>query len=97
MSIVAVEVSADDFEIGVPKSCRICPVARALLRAGFNHVRVYRASFHAASPKERSGLFLYPLSQYVRRRIARIDDGLEVEPFSFDVDLSTGQRQKVEV
>ena len=77
---VRVEVTAADIATGEPTFCRSCPVALALLRAGFTRVSVGE-SIAAAEFGE------VPLPRKVASFVRHFDRGRPVKPFAFDLEL----------
>jgi hypothetical protein len=88
---VRVEVTAEDIASGVRKDCSCCPVAIALGRAlalDGRHVAVgWEGATIQASPdaEEHTVKFEDAVGQWMRR----FDQGCQVEPFAFDLNVPT--------
>lgn len=81
--IVLVEVTADDIKQGQRDNCLDCPVARALNRAfNLGPACVDTDIFYFDW-----GYDTHSLPEEVTEFIVNFDDGQQVEPFSFVVDV----------
>lgn len=82
MRVVTVSVTAEDIARGCQGDMYACPVARALTRAAGKHVEVEGSEYCA-----RDSATWTSLPRYVSEWIMAFDDGAEVDPIAFQVDV----------
>ena len=66
--------------------CYVCPVAQALIDAGYQEVSVGQFEAYWWMPDEGRTAIAY-LPEVASDWISAFDDGLHVEPFSIDLDV----------
>lgn len=79
---VTVNVTQADIDNGVDGDCRLCPVARALSRAG---VRGWNVFYHGLVSELTGETIALPRS--AMEFIRRFDSGGDVKPFSFELEI----------
>lgn len=77
-----IEVTQEDIDHGVRGSCKECPIARAMQRAGFKFPRVNRYSAWWFFPYGQCDL-----PDIAQRAVRRFDLGHGMSPFAFDLDV----------
>lgn len=89
--IKTINVTKRDLELGIPRNCRLCPVARAISRHLNKNtlVNVYPVlvQFVNNSSLELPPAWNVYLSYRVNRKITRYDDRSIVQPFTFEIDI----------
>ena len=82
-SRVHIDVTAEDIELGIPRSSNACPIARAAKRVLKGPLGVGVDDICVFSPKEK----FYILPPHVIAWRRRFDAKLPVKPISFDTEL----------
>lgn len=88
---IKIEVTADDIENGSARRARCCPIALACRRAGLEDPAVFpgmrdgQGSIFHGPADPIVGRKHIPLPEVAAEFIIAIDEGAEVEPFSFEV------------
>lgn len=85
MTLLDVEVTAEDIAKGVKEDCGACPVALALRRAGLGRAMVDGTSISWSFGVSGGGDVECPC--HVAEFIESFDEGDDVEPFSFQLTL----------
>lgn len=84
---ILVDVTAEDIAHGEREDCTKCPIARALRRhKGFE--KAYVNDQYVEIDHENRHENLYRLPQEAVDFIRNFDDGKEVRPFKFELDLT---------
>lgn len=88
MAKVRINVSSEAILNGVRDDCRRCPIARSAWNSFPPHsaIAAFRDELRVRLPHH-SSVLKFPLPVEAREFINRFDDGLQVEPFAFDLDI----------
>lgn len=90
-----VDVTQEDIDYGIPECGSYCPIALAVKRAvptatsievDQGGARVEWKSGEEGTPEERLVVAFYPLPDAASRFVVDFDSGLEVMPFSFEME-----------
>ena len=79
-----IEVFQEDIESGFPRDQHSCPIAKALVRTGFEDVTVQKQFVWGNLD---GGFYEFRLPRRARRFIKRFDGGKTVKPFQFKARL----------
>ena len=85
--VLHVEVTQEDIDRGEPVEALCCPVAHALRRAGAPHPMVLRGNCLLDSESNRPDRRWIELPEEVARFVMRFDNGHDVAPFAFDLEV----------
>lgn len=84
MSKMIINVTQKNINNGKPCSSGFCPIALALQDMGFTEVDV---CYGSTSFKNESGMQLVETSPLMEDFFHKFDEGLKVEPFSFQLEI----------
>jgi hypothetical protein len=80
-----IRVTQDDIDAGVRYNCTFCPVAIALMRAGYDDPEVHSTGHFTFLDGSTSKLYLMA-DEVIQPFIEAFDDGDFVAPFSFTIE-----------
>lgn len=84
-----IQITPDDIKHGTRKSCRMCPVARALQRVSIKNVECQVTINYCYGLDNMNGQIVWEkwLPIVIQEFIQKFDDDRIVEPFDFELDI----------